>query len=373
MGKQVVLKGTVNTATVYTDQFDKDLEKQIIQLLNEPFGEGETIAIMPDTHIGKGAVIGTTMTTRNKKVSPNLVGVDIGCGIMVTKLKDGPFSKSDYMKLDQVIKEYVPSGFQVNKRTERFNRLNDLTFKLKKKQRIMQSIGSLGGGNHFIELAKNEKDEFYLAIHSGSRSLGLTVANHHQRLAKEHCLKKGEQPKVNAPALAYLEGTQLEDYLNDLYIAQEYAHQNRLRMTEKIIQHMGWTVSDQFDSVHNYIEPEKGILRKGATDASEGKRLIIPLNMRDGSIIAKGKGNPAWNHSAPHGAGRVLSRSAAKKELSFEFFQATMSEVYSTSVKKGTLDEAPMAYKEAKDIIDNIGDTVEILELIKPVYNFKGQ
>ncbi|WP_228588715.1 RtcB family protein [Alkalibacterium sp.] len=371
MVEKMILEGQFNQAVIYTRVVDEKVREQAIQLLNEPFVKGEHIAIMPDTHIGKGAVIGTTMTTKNKKICPNLVGVDIGCGIMVTKLDPTHLSERDFKRLDQVIRTHIPSGFNVNIKAKNFNRLDDLTFELDKLMRVKQSLGSLGGGNHFIEVSRNEQGDYYLTVHTGSRSLGLTVANHHQRIAGNDCLKTVTSPKVAQPDLAYLEGQHLDDYLNDLTIAQEYAHANRLLISDRILRHMNWTAVDQFDSVHNYIDPVQGILRKGATDASKGTRLIIPLNMKDGGIIAKGKGNPEWNYSAPHGAGRVLSRRQAKKQLSLAIFKDTMKDIYSTSVKMDTLDEAPMAYKNPTDIIDNIEETVAILEHIRPVYNFK--
>lgn len=372
MSEKIILEGLYNKAVVYTNVIDEKVKKQIVELLNEPFVKEEHIAIMPDTHIGKGAVIGTTMTTRNKKVCPNLVGVDIGCGIMVTKLNKKHLEEKDFKKLDEVIRRHITYGFDVNLRPEKFERLADLTFKLDKPTRVRQSLGSLGGGNHFIELARNEQGDYYLTVHTGSRSLGLTVAQHHQKVAQKDCLTKTSSAKVSQPDLAYLEGRHLNDYLNDMQIAQNYAHQNRQLISDRIMKHMGWEAVDRFDSVHNFIDMKTGILRKGATDASKGKRLVIPLNMRDGSVIATGKGNKEWNESAPHGAGRVLSRRQAKQHLSLSEFKKVMTDIYSTSVKKETLDEAPMAYKNPAEILGSIDDTVDVLEFIRPVYNFKG-
>lgn len=372
MAEKIVLVGQYNEAVVYTNEIDEKVKEQVTALLNESFVKGEHIAVMPDTHIGKGAVIGTTMTTRNEKVCPNLVGVDIGCGIMLTKLKQSHLNDVDFKKLDDVIRKHVPFGFDVNLKPEPFEQLKNLTFKLNKPLRVKQSLGSLGGGNHFIEIARNEMGDYYLTVHTGSRRLGLTVAQHHQKIAQKDCLVNSPSAKVAQPDLAYLEGKHLTNYLNDMQIAQDYAQKNRQLIAERIIKHMSWEAVDRFDSVHNFIDLDTGILRKGATDASKGKRLVIPLNMRDGSVIARGKGNKEWNESAPHGAGRVLSRRQAKQQVSLVEFKKSMAAIYSTSVKKETVDEAPMAYKQSEDVLNNIEETVDILERIKPVYNFKG-
>jgi tRNA-splicing ligase RtcB (3'-phosphate/5'-hydroxy nucleic acid ligase) len=308
-------------------------------------------------------------------------------------------SEVNYDQLDSVIRKYVPHGFSVRSNSglspfaKRIN-FRDVRapFKL---ERAKASVGTLGGGNHFIEL--NELgDQIVLVIHSGSRNLGKTIAEHYQnraydelinvkhekdeiiaRLTKEgrhseinQALQSIKKPKISKD-LAYLQGQGFEDYMNDMKIAQEYAMWNRRAMVLEIIQRMGWTVVDQFTTIHNYIDMENMILRKGAISAQAGERVIIPINMRDGSIIATGKGNPDWNFSGPHGAGRLMSRSKAKENVSLEEFQATMTGIWTTSVNASTLDESPMAYKPMEEIIENIGDSVEINHIIKPLYNFK--
>lgn len=371
MPDQLTLSGLYNSAVIYTAHVDDAVIAQVKQLLDEPFVQDEYIAIMPDTHIGKGAVIGTTMTIKNKKVCPNLVGVDIGCGIMVTEVDIGHPDRPAFEKLDQVIRKSIPSGFSIHQYPEAFAPLSDLTFTIAHINRIRQSLGTLGGGNHFIELGQNDQGQYFLAVHTGSRNLGLTVATYHQKKALDHCRPFHGTAKVKTPSLSYLEGAQLNDYLNDLAVSQQYAHRNRELISDRILSRMNWQAVDRFDSVHNYIDLEQRILRKGATDASKGKKLIIPLNMKDGSLMATGKGNPEWNYSAPHGAGRLLSRRQAKKTLSFAHFKEVMQDVYSTSIRRETLDEAPMAYKKAASITDNISETVTITARVRPVYNFK--
>lgn len=390
------IEGKFGKAKVFTENIEEEAINQIKGMMDQEFISGENVAIMPDVHAGKGCTVGTTMTIDNGKVCPNLVGVDIGCGILVVKI--GNVNPDEWGKLDTFINENIPSGQSVHSKEMIGWKEGDLSFQLSKLDRIKKSVGSLGGGNHFIEVAKNEKDEFFLLIHSGSRGLGVQVATHHQNQAITHnqpgyflrnelieSLKsQGRQreiqnelakfrPPVFDKELAYLEGELLEAYLNDMKIAQEYALANRLLMAELILDYMDWKVEDHFDSIHNYIDLDKKILRKGATDASEGTRLVIPLNMRDGSIIATGKGNPDWNFSAPHGAGRVMSRTKAKERLSMDDFKSSMNGIFTTSVMEETLDEAPFAYKNPTSIIENIGDTVEINEIIKPVYNFKAK
>lgn len=373
-----------------------DVNIKTSTMLNEPFTENEVIRIMPDVHAGKGSTIGTTMTINNGKVVPNLVGVDIGCGILVSKVSD--VKEDTFTKLDEIIRENVPSGYNVRNKmiTDRFN-FRDLSFGLKNHKRVQLSKGTLGGGNHFIELGIMD-GEYYLLIHSGSRNLGVQVARHHQDKAiayhsnnsvdvNELILKmhaEGRQkeiqselekikPKEFNKELAYLERGHLRDYLNDMEICQRFAKENRELMADVIIAEMGWKLEDRFDSVHNYIDIKNKILRKGATDASLGKRLVIPLNMRDGSIIANGLGNWDWNYSAPHGAGRTMSRKKARENISMNDFSESMKDVFSTSVTENTIDESPFAYKDKEDIISNIADTVNILGICKPVYNFKAQ
>lgn len=390
------LQGKYNYAKVFTDEVEETAVNQIVEMLNQDFVSNEQIRIMPDVHAGKGSTIGTTMTISNGKVVPNLVGVDIGCGISVYEL--GDLRETDWSKLDQVISENVPSGKNVrNEMISETFKFSDMSFELFNENRIQLSKGTLGGGNHFIEVSKLG-NEYYLLIHSGSRNLGVQVAKHHQDAAikyhKHNVFDKqglinrlkseGREKEIQTELsklkpiafnkeLAYLEGDLLSAYLNDMKIAQRFAIENRALMAESIINKMGWKVISSFDSIHNYIDLEARILRKGATDASVGKHLVIPLNMRDGAIIATGKGNEDWNCSAPHGAGRVMSRTKAKENVSLAEFKNTMQGIYSTSVVESTLDESPFAYKKSDLIIDNIHDTVEIKKIIKPVYNFKAK
>lgn len=390
----MIVQGKNNEAKIFTDKVDETALYQIEEMLDQTFVRGETIRIMPDVHAGKGSTIGTTMTIKNGKVVPNLVGVDIGCGISVCQL--GNVVPNDWEKLNQTIQTHIPSGFSIrNEKAQEPFDLRNLSFHVKNAERIQCSKGTLGGGNHFIEVSEMNGN-YYLLIHSGSRNLGVQVASTHQNKAiayhRQHVFdtkqlvlqlkKEGREKDIQSElmkrktsafpkALAYLENDLLAAYLNDMEIAQRFALENRKLMTEMIVKHMNWQIVDYFDSIHNYIDIENHILRKGATDASKDKRLVIPLNMRDGSIIAKGKGNPDWNFSAPHGAGRVMSRKKAKETLNLAAFQETMTGVYSTSVVAATLDEAPFAYKEAQEIIRHIEDTVSIIGIAKPVYNFK--
>jgi len=391
------LQGKHSEAKVFTDNIDDKTISQIIELCNEEFTAGSQIRIMPDTHVGKGSVIGTTMTIKNKVV-PNLVGVDVGCGMTVAKLNIKA-KNLNFDALDKVIRSYIPSGFKVRKKPHAFAKQIDwsavktpIDF-----DRAKKSIGTLGGGNHFIEVNQAADGAVYLVIHSGSRNFGKQVAEHYQKRAFnelsrssqnirdevvkdlmmngrqadiEEELKKLKIPTVNKH-LAYLEGQGFDDYLNDMSIAQKFASVNRSAMINEITMHMDWETLESWESIHNFIDTEHMVLRKGATSAQKDEKLLIPINMRDGSIIAIGKGNPDWNYSAPHGAGRVMSRTQAKSAVKFEDFQNSMKDVWTTSVHKNTIDESPFVYKPMEEIVDNIGDTVEIIDVIKPLYNFK--
>lgn len=357
------LIGKTNTAKIFTDNVDETTKNQVKELLDQEFTKGEKIRIMPDCHAGAGCVVGTTMTIKDKIV-PNLVGVDIGCGMLVTEF-DGEL---DFEKLDKVIEEYVPSGFDKRNKEHQFADTVDYS-KLKcpvvNERLARYSLGTLGGGNHFIEVnISPDGNKTYLVIHSGSRHLGLEVANYYQKQAQE---KHPDLPKD----LAYCDGLLFADYINDMEITQEFAARNREAMADEIIKRMGWKINSQFCTIHNYIDTNEMIMRKGAVSAKDGELLIIPINMKDGSILAYGKGNEDWNMSAPHGAGRVLSRGEARKVLNLADFEKKMDGVYTTSVGYSTIDEAPDAYKPLEDIVNNIGDTVEIKGLIKPLYNFK--
>lgn len=357
----IELRGKYNNAIVYTDNIEQEAISQIITLLNQPFAEQNQIRFMPDVHAGKGCTIGFTMKM-DKIVCPNLVGVDIGCGVLVAKLGD---INIDFEKLDKVIRERVPYGFNVHNHQKPFH-LEDLTMydSLGNKDRILKSLGTLGSGNHYIEINVDEHNDKYLVIHSGSRNLGVQVCEHYQKIAEEKCTDV-------AKGLEYLTGQDYDNYIHDMLTTQRYAKMNRLMMAQAICEGMDWQVLDFFQTIHNYID-EDGYVRKGAVSARLGEKLIIPLNMRDGSLICVGKGNPDWNYSAPHGAGRILSRGKAKRELDLSVFEKEMEGIYSTCVDKARLDESPMAYKDYKEIINNIGDTVDIISHIKPLYNFKG-
>ena len=356
------IRGQVNEAVVFTDQLEEMAEQQIQRLCDQEFVRGSRIRIMPDAHAGAGCTIGTTMTITDKVV-PNLVGVDIGCGMLVHALKRPDL---DFVLLDHIIRAHVPCGYGVRRsphglaRRAAINELRCLAQVNAERGRL--SIGTLGGGNHFIEVDRDDAGNLYLVVHSGSRHLGKQIAEYYQRLAGR------DKPDK---ALAYLEGKPLEDYLHDMRIAQQYAALNRQAIAETILAEAGLVSVGQFTTVHNYIDLESMILRKGAVSARQGERLLIPMNMRDGSIIAIGRGNREWNYSAPHGAGRLMSRRKAFKTLSMTEFRDSMTGVYTTTLTPDTLDEAPAAYKPMAEILRYIRDTVDVVEVIRPVYNFK--
>ncbi|MBT9134651.1 MAG: RNA-splicing ligase RtcB [Firmicutes bacterium] len=368
----ITIKGAYNSAKIFLDAVDEGTLQQLHELCNQPFVEGLKIRVMPDTHVGMGCTIGTTMTIRDKVV-PGHVGVDIGCGVLVGRI---PAQQVDFAKLDRVIRGNVPSGFDVRNSPHRLAskaRLAELkcAAHIKKMTRIELGIGSLGGGNHFIEVAAREAGDNYLSIHTGSRNLGKQIAEHYQNAAVRALSRKGHGGTKVPKYMAYVEGEDLADYLNDMTIAQEFADLNRKAIAEVISRGMNWELEDVFITTHNYIDAREGILRKGAVAAHKGQILIIPVNMRDGSIIAVGKGNSDWNYSAPHGAGRLLSRSQAKRTYSLAEYRQSMEGIFTTSVDPDTLDEAPMAYKPIRQILDAIGDTVEVQHILKTTYNFK--
>lgn len=409
-----LIKGKNGEAKIFTDLVEQAAVDQVQNIMDHEISENAKVRFMPDIHFGKGATVGTTIRLSEDfsewKVSPNVVGVDVGCAILMYKVQTADLSEIDLVKLDSVVNSMVPAGFSVHSKPQDESFANSaimgLTFSVpqKTRERIQLGLGTLGGGNHFIELGKDEEGNYWLSVHSGSRNLGVQVAKHHQDVAikKLHEDKvdikgviaklkaeerhseiqdvisstKKEHPEITkeVESLAFLQGQLLKDYLHDMYIAQSYAARSREIMLDIIVEAMGLTLVDKFDSVHNFIEHEnfkKGTIRKGATSAKLGERLVIPLNMRDGSIIAIGKGNSDWNESAPHGAGRMMSRGQAKRELSMDDFKQQMSSVYTTSVMESTLDEAPEAYKPAEAILENIKDSVDIVHIVKPVYNFK--
>lgn len=356
--------------------------RQIDELMEQPAFRDSKVRIMPDAHQGIGCVIGFTSDVRDV-VIPNIVGVDIGCGLLVVELGHTPV---DVRRLDEVIRSNIPSGFDTHPRPvadcPRLQELRCLPA-MTNRERIVRSIGTLGGGNHFIEIDVDDENRHYLVIHSGSRNLGKQVAEHYQALAYDLLraeagkgAPKGKAKKAAKPSvprdLAWLTGKHMADYLHDMRICQEYAVLNRRIMADMILREMGWEEDyPSFESIHNYIDMDDMIVRKGAIDASRGKRLIIPINMRDGCIIATGLGNDDWNRSAPHGAGRIMSRRQAFDSLDMEAYRQTMKDVYTTTVQPETLDEAPMAYRPMEEILSTIGDTVKVERIIKPIYNFK--
>ncbi len=366
----MILKGKYNTAKVFVDELDPNAKTQIEGMLNEVISENTKIRIMPDVHVGKGSVIGTTMRIQDKVV-PNLVGVDIGCGLIVMRLKDRVI---DFKTLDQIIKRHIPSGFNIRRSTHQNVNKVDLDDLICKNhvdlERARLSIGTLGGGNHFIEVNEDENYEKYLVIHSGSRNLGKQVAEHYQNLA----IKYAKEHKIDIPRdLAYLENQLMKDYLHDMNIIQKYAYTNRETMAEIIVKHMRFEVLETFQTIHNYIDLEHKILRKGAVSAQKDERFIIPFNMADGSVILKGLGNPDWNFSAPHGAGRVMSRAQARRHLKLKDYQTRVGNVFTTSVSHHTIDEAPQVYKNPKDILKQVKDTAIVEKHLKAIYNFKAK
>lgn len=358
-GSTITLTGKYADAFFHTKNVDQHTLFQVKVLIDCDLSEGSVIHIMPDCHTGKGCTIGTTMTI-NDKLCPNLVGVDIGCGMLCLKVQ-GDFSVDDF--LDAC--EKVPAGVgKYNSEMKEFDDLKNLSFKLDNPDQILRSIGSLGSGNHFIELNEDEDGNRYIVIHSGSRNLGIQVCSHHMQIAKQ------TNPRGD---LSFLTGTNFDDYLNDMRICQAYAQKNRLEIGDTILRNLGNTrIVGAFVTVHNYIDFDDKILRKGAISCSKGKKVLIPFNMRDGSVIAIGKGNPDWNFSGPHGAGRILSRTQAKKSLTLEDFQNAMTGISSRTVCQKTIDEAPQVYKDAKEIKELISETVDVQKHLKVVANFKG-
>lgn len=398
----IEIKGKVNTALCYAKVVEPDAIEQIRRMCDYPMTEGSKIRIMPDVHMGKGCTIGTTMTIKDKAV-PNVVGVDIGCGMYTVNLGKPDLN---FIRIDEAA-HFIPSGKEVwSGRHEKFDLTELKCYRdLRESRRLERSLGTLGGGNHFIEIDEASDGTKYLVIHSGSRNLGKQVADLYQKLARklnmgyeEFFIKKEElinsykeqgrreeiqdaikhlqsefqQKSLTMPDdLCYLEGKYLDDYLHDVEICQRFAKRSREKMAEIILQRTGMTGYDAFHTIHNYIDTDEMILRKGAISAHKGEKVLIPINMKDGSVLAIGKGNPEWNFSAPHGAGRIMSRTTAKHELSMDEYKKVMSGIYTTSISKDTLDEAPMAYKSLDDIIDVIKESVDVIDIMKSVYNFK--
>lgn len=406
------LSGKYNTCKIFTDNCDNETISQLTDLLNQESVKGSKIRIMPDTHAGKGCVIGTTMTLQDK-VIPNLVGVDIGCGMLAIKLKE---KEIDLKLLDEVINKYVPAGFEIHE-SPVSRSFADKIIAPVDVDKAFKSLSSLGGGNHFLEIDRDSRGNLWLVVHTGSRHLGIEVCEYYQNRAYEKLqesakggslkqlinstiseLKTAHREKeiskqiekikadyerennTKVPReLAYLTGQDFNDYIHDMQLTQQHAAINRKCIADTIITKMDLhPVSKDccydencFDTIHNYIDCDNMILRKGSVSAELGEWLIIPMNMRDGSLICIGKGNPDWNYSAPHGAGRIMSRSQAKDKVNLDDFEESMKGIYSTSVCESTIDESPFVYKPMQEIIDNIKDTVEIIDIIKPIYNFK--
>ena len=392
------LQGKYGTAKVFTDDVDQKAIAQVVDLLNQPYAAGSKIRMMPDIHAGAGCTIGTIMTITDK-VCPNLVGVDIGCGMYVAKIR----GSVDPERLDATIRRRIPAGFVIHSGESKLAGIFDFG-NLRCKDhvdvaRAKRSIGTLGGGNHFIEADRDDAGNTYIVIHSGSRHLGVEVANYYQNagfnrlqaaskseleetismLKDEHryseieeaCLAFKQNQKKLLKELAYVDGELLQDYLQDMVFVQLFASVNRQAMMSAILEELNLKVEKMFETIHNYVDLGDGILRKGAVSVKLGEKLIIPINMRDGSLICIGKGNEDWNCSAPHGAGRLFSRSEAKERFSVDEFKDQMRRIYSTSIGRSTLDECPMAYKSMQSIVDNIEPTVEIQDVIRPFYNFK--
>lgn len=366
--------GRYNRALCYTDIVESDAYSQILAVCNREEFKDSVIRIMPDVHYGKGCTIGTTMTLTDKVV-PNMVGVDIGCGMLTIELGKIDI---DYKLFDEVTHN-IPSGKSVWSKCQESFDLSGLTCyrKLSDISRLERSLGTLGGGNHFIEIDEDDEGNKYLVIHTGSRNLGAQVARYHQLEAVELNRRRNEAKGIGRftstlpQDLCYLEGEYMERYIHDLDICQNFAYRNRELIAEKLLSDNSLTAINSFHTIHNYIDLDKMILRKGSVSADRDEKLLIPINMRDGSLICIGKGNSEWNYSAPHGAGRLFSRSEAAGLFSVDDFEKEMQGIYTTCVSSETLDESPMVYKNIEDIVKHIGPTVEITKIIKPRYNFK--
>ena len=396
----IEIRGLHNTALCYTPALEPAAELQIKTVCDQEAFAGCKIRIMPDVHAGKGCTIGTTMTIQDKIV-PGMVGVDIGCGMETVRLAE---KEIDFAALDALIRKEIPCGQNIRKDEHPYNEEINL-YQLccapyVSIERAKRSIGTLGGGNHFIEVDRGENGELYLVVHSGSRHLGTQVCKYYQdqgrfamwggarhqidELIAEYRAAgrwkdiqsainelRREHPISIPKDLAYVEGKLFEDYIHDMRITQHFAMLNRKAMTDVILRGMGLTKVEEFTTIHNYIDTEKMILRKGSVSAEAGEKLLIPINMRDGSLICSGKGNEEWNCSAPHGAGRIMSRKQAFAQLSMDEYTAEMEGIWSSCVVSDTLDESPMAYKPLDEIVSEIGPTADIIERIRPVYNFK--
>ena len=396
----IEIQGKYNSAKIFTEVVDDASLAQVRLLCDQSFTAGSRIRLMPDIHAGAGCTIGTTMTITDRVV-PNLVGVDIGCGMETVRLRE---TRLELQKLDKLIQAQIPSGFDIRATPHPYLEQIDLSSLCCARhvdlRRAERSIGTLGGGNHFIEVDRDEEGALYLVVHSGSRHLGVEVAKYYQE-AGYKALSSPDKADVDAliarlkaegreqdiqqelsrlkasastdipRALAYVSGELFTQYIHDMKLVQQFAALNRQAMVREIVRGMKLHIEEQFTTIHNYIDTDQMILRKGAVSAAAGERLLIPINMRDGSLLCRGKGNPDWNFSAPHGAGRLMSRAQARQSFTVSAFKKEMADIYTTTVGKATLDECPMAYKDMKDILDNIGPTAEVEKIIRPIYNFK--
>ena len=396
----IEIRGKYNEAKIFTDVADSASIAQVQKLCDQEFAAGSRIRLMPDIHAGAGCTIGTTMTITDKVV-PNLVGVDIGCGMETIRIRE---KRLELQKLDRLIREKIPSRFSIREKAHRYFsqiNLNELCCaRHADLPRAERSIGTLGGGNHFIEADRDDEGNLYIVVHSGSRHLGVEVAGYYQEAGyrmlnradassaealiarmkaegrkkeiQKELKKLKNQKRTSIPkALAYVSGELFEQYIHDMKIVQHFAMLNRQAMMDEIVGGMKLHVEEQFATIHNYIDTDAMILRKGAVSARAGERLLIPINMRDGSLLCVGRGNEDWNCSAPHGAGRLMSRADARQSFTVSEFKKQMAGIYTTSVSRATLDECPMAYKGMQDILDNIGPTAEVVKIIRPIYNFK--
>lgn len=370
-----IIKGTYTSAKIFTcdnpeHELDDYAAAQIQMLCDNPVSEGCKIRVMPDVHPGKVGTIGLTMTVGDK-IMPNIVGIDIGCGMTLAEING---KRVEFQKLDTVIREHVPSGFHIRSTAHRFADSFDFSRlacagKIRK-DKALHSLGTLGGGNHFIEIDKDDENHMYAVVHSGSRHLGKEVTEYYLSEGQKQLKEK----EMDVPyELTWIEGSLKEDYIHDLEIVQEYAALNRQIMLEEIAKGMKWKYKDMYSCIHNYVDgsSERPILRKGAISAKEGEMVIIPVNMRDGILLGTGRGNEDWNESAPHGAGRILKREDVKSCHTLAEFKKAMKGIYSPSINKETLDEAPFAYRGLEEITAVIGDAVSISKTIRPVYNFK--
>ena len=393
------VEGKYTSAVVYSDTAEDSAVGQVKTLCDQPWVKGSKIRMMPDIHAGKGCTIGTTMTFTDK-ICPNIVGVDIACGLYVVQLKE---KRVNLPELDNCIRKNIPAGYrQIRKKTHKFardSRIDELIGYPGDYMYCQRSLGSVGSGNHFVELDKDDEGNLYLVIHSGSRNPGSNICKWYQDRAYKnlkrqyqkgidyiikHYHETGETDKIEETIkmykevvdepiyeLSYVERELLENYLHDMEILQHYADLNRKAIAEVIMSEMNLHEVDSFTTIHNYVDIENKIIRKGAVSAQKGERLIIPMNMRDGSLICIGKGNSDWNNSAPHGAGRLMSRAEARQSFTVSAYKETMEGIFTTSVGSDTIDECPMVYKPMGEIVSQIHDTVEIVKVIKPVYNFR--